>query len=68
MNFEWELEEETESVNPKSYSNKPEPPQRQWGKWLAGLVFVAVLSGMAWWRINRFDRETLRFLQAAVDL
>lgn len=68
MNFEWELDEEAESMDPKSYSDGPEPRPRRWGVLLFGVVLAAALAGLSWWRIGRFDQETISFLQSAVDL
>ncbi len=68
MNFEWDLDEEAESFDPQKGSNRPEPRRRRWGVILVGFIFAAGLAGLSWWRINRFDNETLAFLQAATEL
>ncbi len=68
MNFEWELDEEAESNDPKSYSDGPEPRPRRWGMLIAGVFVAAILAGLGWWRISLFDQETISFLQSAVDL
>ncbi|MEM8856972.1 MAG: hypothetical protein AAGD96_01540 [Chloroflexota bacterium] len=68
MSFEWQLEEETE---PDQFNREPQKRpirNRPWGLYAAGLTVILAIILYAQWRINRFDQETLVFLQAAVDL
>lgn len=68
MNFEWELEEESENRDPRSFQPSPAPNPRRWGRLLFGVLLVAVLAALSWWRISLYDQETEQFLQSAVDL
>ncbi|MEM9775860.1 MAG: hypothetical protein AAF902_14890 [Chloroflexota bacterium] len=68
MSFEWQLEEETEPDQFNREPNRKPVKKRPWGLYAAGLILVLVVALYARWRINRFDTETLAFLQATVDL
>ena len=68
MKFDWELDDDAEANFHQREPEGKEPRKRSWRFAWIGLVLAIMVAGVSWWRVTQFDRETERFLQAAVDL
>ena len=68
MKFDWELDDDAEANFQQREPEGKDPKKRSWRFAWIGLVLAILVAGASWWRVTQFDRETERFLQAAVDL
>lgn len=68
MKFDWDLDDDDEANFQQLGADEKQPKKIRWQRFLAAFVLILAIAVAGWWRITRYDGETQRFLQAAVDL